>query len=147
MKIIILLALVFAVLVMPAHGYILDVEPEPAYSYGLFLEPLEVEMMEQLEIFQIIVIASMLFVNGLKVFGTYFAIKFVMPDLKFNPAFAVAGLLGVYVGYVAYMSTNPVMDATYVDIFMQAGFYALSADLLFDFAGKMKNKLSNGVNS
>ena len=117
-------------------------DQKPMYADTDFMKPEAMIMLEQLEIFQLIVIASMLFVNSLKVFGTYFAVKFVIPDLKFNPAFVVAGLLGVFVGYVAYMGSSPVMDATYVDIFMQAGFYALGANLMIDFAGKVKGKLS-----
>jgi magnesium-transporting ATPase (P-type) len=118
-------------------------EPNPPeYADSDFMKPEAMIMLEQLEIFQLIVITSMLFVNSLKVFGTFLAVRFTNPETKFNPAFAVASLLGVFVGYAAFMSTNPAMDATYVDIFMQAGFYALGANLMFDFAGKVKGKLS-----
>lgn len=118
-------------------------EPNPPmYADNDFMKPEAMIMLEQLEIFQLIVIASMLFVNSLKVFGTFIAMRYNHPETMFNPAFAVSGLLGVFIGYVAFMGSNPVMDATYVDIFMQAGFYALSANLLFDFAGKVKGKLS-----
>jgi drug/metabolite transporter (DMT)-like permease len=107
-----------------------------------FMIPLEMEIMEHMELFQIIVIAAMLAVIALKVFGTYLMLRYSDPTIKFNPAFVVSGVLGVFVGYVAYMGSSPVMDATYVDIFMNAGFYALSANLMFDFAGKVKGKLS-----
>lgn len=114
----------------------------PEYADSEFMIPLEMEILENIEIFQIIVIAAMLAVIALKVFGTYLMLRYSDPTIKFNPAFAISGVLGVFVGYVAYMGSNPVMDATYVDIFMQAGFYALSANLMFDFAGKVKRKLS-----
>ena len=117
-------------------------DQRPEYADSDFMKPEEMIMLEQLELFQIIVIAAMLAVTVLKVFGTYLAIKYNTPTLVFNPAFIVSGLLGVFVGYVAYMGSSPAMDATYIDIFMQAGFYALSANLMFDFAGKVKGKIS-----
>lgn len=117
-------------------------DQKPEYADDDFMKPEVMIMLEQLELFQIMVILSMLFVNSLKVFGTFLAVRYSNPGTKFNPSFAVAGLLGVFVGYVAYMGSHPVMDATYVDIFMQAGFYALGANLLFDFVGKVKGKLS-----
>ena len=52
----------------------------PLYADLDFMKPEAMIMLEQLEIFQLIVIASMLFVNSLKVFGTYYAVKFVIPD-------------------------------------------------------------------
>ena len=114
----------------------------PLYADADFMKPTEMIALENLEIFQIIVIAAMLSVIALKVFGTYLMLRYSDKTIKFNPAFIVSGILGVFVGYVAFMGSNPVMDATYVDIFMQAGFYALSANLMFDFAGKVKGKLS-----
>lgn len=117
-------------------------DQKPEYADNDFMKPEAMIMLEQLELFQIIVIAAMLTVIALKVFGTYLMLRYSDPTIKFNPAFAISGVLGVFVGYVAYMGSNPVMDATYVDIFMQAGFYALSANLMFDFAGKVKRKLS-----
>lgn len=117
-------------------------DQRPEYADNDFIKPTEMIKLEQLELFQIIVIGSMLVVNALKVFGTFIAVKYNNPDIRFNPAFAVSGVLGVFVGYVAYMGSSPIMDATYVDIFMQAGFYAMSANLMFDFAGKVKGKIS-----
>lgn len=117
-------------------------DQRPEYADDDFIKPTEMIKLEQLEIFQIIVIVAMLSVIALKVFGTYLMLRYSDKTIKFNPAFVVSGLLGVFIGYVAYMGSNPVMDATYIDIFMQAGFYALSANLMFDFAGKVKGKLS-----
>lgn len=117
-------------------------DQRPEYADDDFIKPTEMIKLEQLEIFQLIVIISMLAVNTLKVFGTFIAVKYNDPSTRFNPSFVVSGLLGVFVGYVAYMGSNPTMDATYVDIFMQAGFYAIGANLMFDFAGKVKGRLS-----
>ena len=133
---------IFIFIISNVQGELYHEPNPPEYADNDFMKPTEMIKLEQLEIFQIIVIISMLFVNSLKVFGTFIAVRFSNPGTKFNPAFAVSGLLGVFVGYVAYMGSNPVMDATYVDIFMQAGFYALGANLMFDFAGKVKGKLS-----
>lgn len=114
----------------------------PQYADADFMKPIEMIALEQLEIFQLVVIAAMLSVIALKVFGTYLMLRYSDKTIKFNPAFVVSGILGVFVGYVAFMGTSPNMDCTYIDLFMQAGFYAIGANLMFDFAGKVKGKLS-----
>ena len=107
-----------------------------------FMIPEAMEMLEHIEIFQITVILSMAIVISLKIFGTFLALRYNNPEMRFNPAFIVSGVLGVFVGYVAYMGSNPVTDTTYIDVFMCAGFYALGANLMVEFASKVKNKLS-----
>lgn len=139
---ILMMGIIILIFVTPVFGELYREPNPPLYADADFIKPETMIMLEQLEIFQLIVIASMLFVNSLKVFGTFLAVRYTNHDIKFNPAFAVNGLLGIFVGYVAFMGSSPVMDATYVDIFMQAGFYALGANLMFDFAGKVKGKLS-----
>lgn len=141
MKIILILIIAIS-MIMPVMGYIADVEPEPDYSYGNFLKPLKVVQLEIQEKFEIIVIVSMLAVNLLKVYGTFLALRMGNPAIKFNPGYLVSAVLGVFVGYVAFMQTDPVMETTYISLFMHAGFYALGANLMVDFTGKLKGKLS-----
>ena len=139
MKLIGVLILVMMIGVIQAELYH---DQRPMYADDDFMKPTEMIALEQLEIFQILVIAAMLSVIVLKLFGTYLMLRYSDKTIKFNPAFVVSGLLGVFVGYVGYMGTNPALDATYVDIFIYAGFYALGTNLMFDFAGKVKERLS-----
>ena len=87
------------------------------------------------EIYQLVVIMSMLFVIGLKTIGMYYVKKSQDATIVFNYGYIISAMLGVFVGYVAFL---PMMmyDGTYIDIFMQAGFYALGANLMVDLAGK-----------
>lgn len=120
-------------------AYIMEVEPKPEYADEHFMIPMKVIRMQTVELYQTFVILSMLTVNMLKTFGMYWMMKRKEPELKFNPAYIVSALLGIFMGYAAFV---PLMtyEGTYINIFMQAGFYALGANLMFDFAGKIKEK-------
>ncbi len=140
-----LIILMLGLLIPAAGGYILDVPPKPDLANDSipylddFIVPKEVEDMQTAEIYQTFVILSMLTVNMLKTFGMYLMMKRTDPELKFNPAYIVSGLLGVFMGYAAFVP-QMTYEGTYINIFMQAGFYALGANLMFDFAGKIKEK-------
>ena len=128
MKVIIfLMALVFAVLVMPAHGYILDVEPEPAYSYGNFLKPLEVETMESHEVYQIIVIIAMLLVNLMLVALMYLNAKKHNPGATFDVQYLIYAMFGVFLGLGLFLPSMT-YEGTYIEIFVQAAVYAIAGE-------------------
>lgn len=87
------------------------------------------------ETYQLVIIMSMLFVNTLKTFGMYKIKKAQDPTITFNYAYVISAILGVFVGYVAFL---PLMteNVTYIELFMQSGFYAIGANLIVDLAGK-----------
>jgi hypothetical protein len=87
------------------------------------------------EIYQLIVIISMILVIGLKTYGMYQIKKSQDPTIVFNYGYVISAVLGVFVGYTTFMP-NMMYTGTYIDIFMQAGFYAIGANLLVDMAGK-----------
>ena len=124
-----------------ASAYIADIEPKPLYADEDFMIPQKAETMTTQETYQIFVILSMLTVNLLKTFGTYWMMKINNPDIKFNPAYLISAFLGIFMGYVAFLPQMS-YEGTYINIFMQAGFYALGANLMFDFMGKVKEKVT-----
>lgn len=95
--------------------------------------------MQDIETYQMFVIASMLTVNMLKVIGMYYYTKTTTPDVKFNMFYIISAILGVFVGYPIFIKTIT-FDGTYIDTFMFAGAYAFAANLIIDFAGKLKEK-------
>ena len=121
-----------------ASAYIMDVEPKPEYCDDCII-PKKVEIMQTVELYQTFVILSMLTVNLLKTFGMFWMMRRTDPTLKFNPAYLVSAMLGIFMGYAAFIP-QMTYEGTYINIFMLSGFYALSANLMFDFAGKVKEK-------
>lgn len=95
--------------------------------------------MESKETYQIFVILSMLVVNMLKVIGSYYYTKQYTPEIKFNNFYVISAILGIFVGY-ALFTKSITYEGTYIDTFMLAGAFALGSNLLFDFAGKLKEK-------
>ena len=146
--IIMLLLLFIPILfISTSRGYIIDVEPKPNNcgsefkSYcNDFIIPKEVETMATKEIYELTVIISMITVNLLKVYGTYLIVK--TPDTKFNSAYIVSGVLGVFIGYSIFI---PAVDysGTLIDIFMEAGKASLLGTFAFDFYAKVKEKSEN----
>lgn len=128
------------ILIFPASAYIMEKEPKPDLCDGCII-PYKEERMQTVELYQTFVILSMLFVNLLKTFGMFWMMKRKEQETKFNPAYLVSALLGVFMGYVAFIP-QMTYEGTYINIFMQAGFYAIGANLMFDFAGKIKEKNS-----
>ena len=137
----IIISILLLLTVSQSSAYFLDVEEKPEYADDHFIIPEKVEIMANTEWYQTFVIVSMIFVSMLKLLGMYWMMKKQDPELKFNYAYAVSALLGVFVGYMAFVPTMN-FEGTYINIFMQAGFYALGANLMFDFAGKVKEKAS-----
>ena len=125
-----------------SSAYIMDVEPKPMYADDDFIVPLKVEIMTTIEWYQTFVIISMITVSMLKLLGMYYIMKRQDETLKFNNAYLVSAILGVFMGYAAFIP-QMTYEGTYINIFMQAGFYALGANLMFDFAGKVKEKSSS----
>lgn len=140
-SIIIISILLFIVIQLQSSAYFLDVEPKPAYADDDFIIPQKAETMTTQETYQIFVILSMLTVNLLKTFGTYWMMRISDPEVKFNPAYLISAFLGIFMGYVAFLPQMS-YEGTYINIFMQAGFYALGANLMFDFMGKVKEKVT-----
>ncbi len=134
----IILAILFIQLSQIAQAYILEVEPKPEYCDDCIV-PQKVEIMSTQETYQTFVILSMLTVNLLKTFGMFWMMKRKEPETTFNPAYLVSALLGVFMGYAAFIP-QMTYEGTYINIFMQSGFYAIGANLMFDFAGKVKEK-------
>lgn len=93
--------------------------------------------MQNKETYQMFVIASMLIANMLKVIGMYYYTKQFTPDVKFNTFYIISAVLGIFLGYAIYTKTI-LYEGTYIDTFMLAGFFAVSSNLIFDFAGKLK---------
>lgn len=90
--------------------------------------------MEEVAMYQMVVLLSMLFVSMLKTIGIYFVVR--EKGEKFAPKYILSAILGIFVGYMAFMPTAT-YSGTLIDIFMQAGYYALGANLMFDLAGKV----------
>ena len=139
-KFIVVFVFVFLLLLLyqSSNLYITESEPRPIYCDDCLI-PLKEEIMQNQATYQMFVILSMITVNMLKTFGIYFMMKQTDSELRMNPAYIVSAVLGVFVGYGLFL---PIMayEGTYINIFMTAGTYALGANLLFDFAGKMKEK-------
>lgn len=134
-----LIIFIFLILsITQASAYIMDVPPKPELCDDCFI-PLKVENMQIQEQFQITVILSMIFVNMLKTIGMYYLAKRKEPQLKFDPSYAVSALLGIFMGYMAFLPSMT-YEGTYLNIFMTSGYYALGANLMFDFAGKVKER-------
>lgn len=121
-----------------ASAYIMDIPPKPEGCDDCII-PLKVENMQIQEQFQITVILSMIFVNALKTIGMYYMARRKDPQLKFDPSYAVSALLGIFMGYMAFLPSMT-YEGTYLNIFMISGYYALGANLMFDFVGKVKEK-------
>lgn len=134
----ILILVTIIVIQSMASAYIMEVEPRPEYCEDCII-PKKVEIMQTVELYQIFVIISMLTVNLLKTFGMFWMMKRKEQETKFNPAYLVSALLGVFMGYAVFIP-QMTYEGTYIAIFMQAGFYAIGANLMFDFAGKIKEK-------
>jgi predicted membrane channel-forming protein YqfA (hemolysin III family) len=87
------------------------------------------------EMYQIAVIASMIFAVSLKTIGMYYNAKAKYPDIVFNYGYVVSAIMGVFTAFGAYMAANPYGD-TVISTFMFAGLFALGMNLSIEFAGK-----------
>jgi len=98
--------------------------------------------MNTLETQQLIIILSMLTVNMLKTIGMYY-VKRRQDKLSgeqargFDYSYVVSALLGVFVAYVAFGNTGAINTSSFIDTFMQAGYYSLTSTFLFDFSGRL----------
>ncbi len=119
-------------------AYIMDVPSKPDNCDDCII-PLKVENMQIQEQFQIVVILSMILINMLKTVGMYYMMKRKEPTLKFDPSYAVSALLGIFMGYMAFLPSMT-YEGTYLNIFMTSGYYALGANFMFDFVGKVKER-------
>lgn len=135
-KILIIAILLFIIIQSTVLAYFIDSEPIPEYCDDCII-PLKEEIMANQEMYQIFVILSMVFVNALKTYGMYLYTKQYTPDVKFNNFYIISAILGVFIGYSMYIPTV-LYEGTYINIFMDAGKYAIGLTLLFDFAGKAK---------
>lgn len=134
----IILSIILFTLIQSSSAYFINSEQKPQYCDDCII-PLKEEIMQNQETYQIFVILSMLIVNILKVVGMYYYTKQSTPDVKFNMFYLISAILGIFMGYAAY-TKYITYEGTYIDIFMLAGFFALSSNLIFDFAGKLKEK-------
>ena len=98
--------------------------------------------MNTLETQQLIIILSMLTVNMIKTIGMYY-VKRRQDGLSgetargFDYSYVVSALLGVFMAYVAFGNTGAINTSSFIDTFMQAGYYSLTSTFLFDFSGRL----------
>lgn len=86
---------------------------------------------------QILVMFSMAIVIGLKTFGFYYAKKLQNPEITFDPRYAVTAFFALFTAYAAYRSHITI--GTPIDVFIDAGIYAIAFNLAFDIPGKFNN--------
>lgn len=86
---------------------------------------------------QLLVLLSMAVVICLKTFGFYYAKKLQGTETKFDPRYAITGFFALFTAYAAYRPN--ITTGTPVDIFVDAGVYAIAFNLAFDIPGKFAN--------
>lgn len=130
-------------LLTPAGGYILDVPPKPALADEDFIVPLEVEKMETKEIYQFVVLVSMLLVNMLVMYLMYLNAKKVDEKIKFDMQYFIYALFGVIIGYNWFVP-NMTYSGTYLDVFFSSAAFALAGEGLVSKGAKAAKSVLKG---
>lgn len=153
MKQIILLLLisVLALLITTAGGYIMDVPPKPDIGNGTdpflndFIIPRSVEIMQTKEIYQFVVIISMLLANLLIMYLMYLNAKKADPNVKFDMQYLIYAIFGVIIGYNWFVP-NMSYQGTYPDVFFSSAAFALAGEGLVSKGAKAAKSLLKNAN-
>ena len=86
---------------------------------------------------QLWVLLSMAVIIGLKTFGFYYAKKIQDKTITFDPRYTITAFFALFTAYAAYRPN--ITTGTPVDIFIDAGVYAIAFNLAFDIPGKFAN--------
>lgn len=86
---------------------------------------------------QLLVLLSMAAVIGLKTFGFYYAKKIQDKTIAFDPRYVITAFFALFTAYAAYR--QHITIGTPVDVFIDAGIYAIAFNLAFDIPGKFAN--------
>lgn len=121
-KLIVLLLLLIPV----SSAFILDVPPKPELCHDCIV-PRNVEIMEIKEIYQIIVIISMLLVNLGLMYLMYRNAKKLDNTIKFDLQYLIYALIGVIIGFNWFLP-NMKYEGTYLEIFFTAAAFAIAGE-------------------
>ena len=135
-------------------GYIMDVPPKPAVDNNSdpylndFIVPRSVEIMQTKEIYQFVVIISMLLVNLLIMYLMYLNARKADPNIKFDMQYLIYAIFGVIIGFNWFVP-NMSYQGTYPDVFFSSAAFALAGEGLVSKVAKaakslLKNQNGNG---
>lgn len=77
---------------------------------------------------------SMAVIVTLKTIGFYYAKRMQDSTVTFDPRYAITAFFGLFTAYAAYRPN--ITGGTVIDIFVDAGVYAIAFNLAFDIPGK-----------
>lgn len=129
---------------IPVYGYILDVEKRPEYCEDCII-PLEVEIMETKEYYQIVVLVSMLIMNLLIMYLMYLNAKQSDPKTTFSVQYLIYAILGVVIGF-NWFTPSMSYEGTYLDVFFSSAAFAIAGEGLVNKGAKAAKTIFKNKN-
>lgn len=138
-------------LIPAAGGYIMDVPPKPALANDSisylddFIVPKEAEDMATAEIYQFVVLISMLIVNLLVMYLMYLNAKKVDKNIEFDMQYFIYAIFGVIIGFNWFLPSMN-YEGTYLEVFFSSAAFALAGEGLMSKGAKAAKSVLNKRN-